>query len=115
MFILKTLYIKIYYTFLIYRFKKKRLLALSVKAEAESTLLRMLNDLQSPTSGTIEYNGKLISDYHPIQLRRDVVMLGQTPPIFDGTVKDNLLMGLRLSENHFQMMMPCGVHYKPLA
>ena len=42
-------------------------------------------------------------------------MLGQTPPIFDGTVKDNLLMGLRLSENHFQMMMPCGVHYKPLA
>ena len=41
----------------------------------------MLNDLQSPTSGTIKYNGKLISDYHPIQLRRDVVMLGQTPPI----------------------------------
>ncbi|MBD2826941.1 ATP-binding cassette domain-containing protein, partial [Xenorhabdus sp. 5] len=47
----------------------------------KSTLLRMLNDLQSPTSGTIEYNGKLISDYYPIQLRRDVVMLGQTPPI----------------------------------
>lgn len=61
----------------------------------------MLNDLQSPTSGTIEYNGKLISDYHPIQLRRDVVMLGQTPPIFDGAVKDNLLMGLRLSEKPF--------------
>ena len=61
----------------------------------------MLNDLQSPTSGTIEYNGKLISDYYPIQLRRDVVMLGQTPPIFDGTVKDNLLMGLRLSEKPF--------------
>ena len=31
--------------------------------ERKSTLLRMLNDLQSPTSGTIEYNGKLISDY----------------------------------------------------
>ena len=34
-------------------------------------------------------------------------MLGQTPPIFDGTIKDNLLMGLRLSENHFQMMIFC--------
>ncbi|WP_420973716.1 ABC transporter ATP-binding protein [Bacillus thuringiensis] len=67
----------------------------------KSTLLRMLNDLQSPTSGTIEYNGKLISDYPPIQLRRDVVMLGQTPPIFDGTVKENLLTGLRLSEKTF--------------
>lgn len=61
----------------------------------------MLNDLQSPTSGTIKYNGKLISDYPPIQLRRDVVMLGQTPPLFDGTVKENLLMGLRLSEKPF--------------
>ncbi|WP_242214644.1 ATP-binding cassette domain-containing protein [Bacillus cereus group sp. BfR-BA-01383] len=67
----------------------------------KSTLLRLLNDLQSPTSGTIEYNGKPISNYPPIQLRRDVVMLGQTPPIFDGTVKDNLLMGLRLSEKPF--------------
>ena len=28
-------------------------------------------------------------------------MLGQTPPIFDGTIKDNLLMGLRLSEKPF--------------
>ncbi len=61
----------------------------------------MLNDLQSPTSGTIEYNGKLISDYPPIQLRREVVMLGQTPPIFDGTIKNNLLMGLHLSEKPF--------------
>ncbi|HDX9710449.1 TPA: ABC transporter ATP-binding protein [Bacillus cereus] len=73
----------------------------SESGSGKSTLLRMLNDLQSPTSGTIEYNGKLISDYHPIQLRRDVVMLGQTPPIFDGAVKDNLLMGLRLSEKPF--------------
>ncbi|PFM64899.1 ABC transporter ATP-binding protein [Bacillus cereus] len=67
----------------------------------KSTLLRMLNDLQSPTSGTIEYNGESILNYPPIQLRREVVMLGQTPPIFDGTIKDNLLMGLRLSEKPF--------------
>ena len=67
----------------------------------KSTLLRMLNDLQSPTSGTIKYNGKSILDYPPIQLRREVVMLGQTPPIFDGTIKDNLLMGLHLSEKPF--------------
>ncbi|GLV63501.1 ABC transporter ATP-binding protein [Bacillus mycoides] len=67
----------------------------------KSTLLRMLNDLQSPTSGTIKYNGKSILDYPPIQLRREVVMLGQTPPIFDGTIRDNLLMGLRLSEKPF--------------
>ncbi|HDR6264064.1 TPA: ABC transporter ATP-binding protein [Bacillus cereus] len=81
--------------------KEKITCIIGESGSGKSTLLRMLNDLQSPTSGTIEYNGKLISDYHPIQLRRDVVMLGQTPPIFDGTVKDNLLMGLRLSEKPF--------------
>ncbi|ASK17023.1 MULTISPECIES: ABC transporter ATP-binding protein [Bacillus] len=81
--------------------KEKITCIIGESGSGKSTLLRMLNDLQSPTSGTIEYNGQLISDYHPIQLRRDVVMLGQTPPIFDGTVKDNLLMGLRLSEKPF--------------
>ncbi|MGH0431764.1 ABC transporter ATP-binding protein [Bacillus hominis] len=81
--------------------KEKITCIIGESGSGKSTLLRMLNDLQSPTSGTIEYNGKPISDYPPIQLRRDVVMLGQTPPIFDGTVKDNLLMGLRLSEKEF--------------
>ncbi|HDR7869902.1 TPA: ATP-binding cassette domain-containing protein [Bacillus wiedmannii] len=81
--------------------KEKITCIIGESGSGKSTLLRMLNDLQSPTSGTIEYNGKLISDYPPIQLRRDVVMLGQTPPIFDGTIKDNLLMGLRLSEKSF--------------
>ncbi|HFK1476767.1 ABC transporter ATP-binding protein [Bacillus paranthracis] len=81
--------------------KEKITCIIGESGSGKSTLLRMLNDLQSPTSGTIEYNGKLISDYPPIQLRRDVVMLGQTPPIFDGTIKNNLLMGLRLSEKPF--------------
>lgn len=81
--------------------KEKVTCIIGESGSGKSTLLRMLNDLHSPTSGTIEYNGKLISDYLPIQLRRDVVMLGQTPPIFDGTIKDNLLMGLRLSEKPF--------------
>ncbi|HHQ8910504.1 TPA: ABC transporter ATP-binding protein [Bacillus cereus] len=81
--------------------KEKITCIIGESGSGKSTLLRMLNDLQSPTSGTIEYNGKLISDYPPIQLRREVVMLGQTPPIFDGTIKNNLLMGLRLSEKPF--------------
>ncbi|EDS97043.1 TPA: ABC transporter ATP-binding protein [Bacillus anthracis] len=81
--------------------KEKITCIIGESGSGKSTLLRMLNDLQSPTSGIIEYNGELISDYPPIQLRRDVVMLGQTPPIFDGTIKDNLLMGLRLSEKPF--------------
>lgn len=101
MFILKDVTYKDILHIPIYRFKRKITCIIGESGSGKSTLLRMLNDLQSPTSGIIEYNGKLISDYPPIQLRRDVVMLGQTPPIFDGTIKDNLLMGLRLSEKPF--------------
>ncbi|WP_028401118.1 ABC transporter ATP-binding protein [Ectobacillus panaciterrae] len=64
----------------------------------KTTLLKMLNDMHSPDSGTVLYRGEPISSYSPIQLRREVVMLGQTPPIFEGTVKENLLMGLYFSE-----------------
>ncbi|AIK40100.1 ABC transporter family protein [Bacillus pseudomycoides] len=81
--------------------KEKITCIIGESGSGKSTLLRMLNDLQSPTAGEIEYNGAPISSYPPIQLRREVVMLGQTPPIFDGTVKDNLLMGLRFSEKPF--------------
>ncbi|WP_144492361.1 MULTISPECIES: ATP-binding cassette domain-containing protein [Bacillus cereus group] len=102
MFILKDIIYKDILSIPYLQIQKEKITCIIGKSgSGKSTLLRMLNDLQSPTSGTIEYNGKLISDYPPIQLRRDVVMLGQTPPIFDGTIKDNLLMGLRLSEKPF--------------
>ncbi|HEK9102881.1 ABC transporter ATP-binding protein [Bacillus pfraonensis] len=81
--------------------KEKITCIIGESGSGKSTLLRMLNDLQSPTAGEIEYNGTSISSYPPIQLRREIVMLGQTPPIFDGTIKDNLLMGLRFSEKPF--------------
>ncbi|MGC4376610.1 ATP-binding cassette domain-containing protein [Fictibacillus sp. Mic-4] len=64
----------------------------------KSTLLRLLNDLSSPDSGEIFYKNKPIQAYDPVKFRREVVMLGQTPPIFEGTVKDNLEIGLRFSE-----------------
>ncbi|SHE86183.1 ABC transporter ATP-binding protein [Alkalibacter saccharofermentans] len=64
----------------------------------KTTLLRMLNNLTSPDSGDIFYNGESIFDIDPVSLRRKAVMLPQTPAIFSGTVRDNLLIGLKLSQ-----------------
>lgn len=64
----------------------------------KTTTLRMLNRMISPDTGTIIYKGTPISEIDPVRLRRQVVMLPQTPVMFDGTIRDNLLIGLEFSE-----------------
>lgn len=64
----------------------------------KTTLLRMLNKLISPDSGNILYNDENLKEIDSICLRRKVVMLSQTPVIFNGTIRDNLQIGLKLAE-----------------
>lgn len=63
----------------------------------KTTLLKMLNKMLTLDSGEIFYGGKNIKDIDAIQLRRQVVMLGQTPAIFPGTIRDNLLIGRKFA------------------
>lgn len=64
----------------------------------KTTFLRMLNRLNVPDEGTVLYNGQDLTSMDTIKLRRNVVMLGQTPVIYSGTVEDNLQIGLRFSQ-----------------
>ncbi len=64
----------------------------------KTTLLRMLNRLNAPDSGTVCYNGADLSQTDAVKLRRSVVMLGQTPVLYGGTVRDNLQIGLEFSQ-----------------
>ncbi len=64
----------------------------------KSTLLRLLNKMISCDSGNIFYKGFNIDDIDTITLRRKVIMVPQTPIIFDGNIKHNLLIGLKFSD-----------------
>lgn len=64
----------------------------------KSTLLKLLNKIISPDSGCIYYNEKLIYEIPSVDLRRKVVMISQNPIIFEGNIRDNLLIGLKFSE-----------------
>lgn len=64
----------------------------------KSTLLKILNNMITPDQGRVEVLGKPVNDWDPIELRRTVVMMSQTPIMFPGTIKDNLLIGCRFSE-----------------
>lgn len=63
----------------------------------KSTLLRLLNNLDDPSSGDIYYDDTLLTEIEPQTLRKKIVMVPQNPVVFDGTIRDNLLMGLTFS------------------
>ncbi|NWO13604.1 MAG: ATP-binding cassette domain-containing protein [Virgibacillus sp.] len=63
----------------------------------KSTFLRLLNHLDSPDEGTIFYQGENMQKMNPIELRRSITMVPQTPVIFPGSVEDNLKIGQKLS------------------
>lgn len=56
----------------------------------KSSLLRILNLLQSPTEGTVSYKNQDIRQYNPMKLRREIGYVLQKPYLFAGTVRDNL-------------------------
>ncbi|MGE5211105.1 MAG: ATP-binding cassette domain-containing protein [Acidobacteriota bacterium] len=56
----------------------------------KSTLLRLLNRLDDPVAGEIRWRGRALTEWAPTELRRQVAMVSQRPPLFAGTVLDNL-------------------------
>ncbi len=64
----------------------------------KTTLLKLLNKMITQDSGDIFYKNTSLNEIDSVDLRREVVMLPQTPTIYDGTIKDNLLIGLKFSK-----------------
>ena len=60
----------------------------------KSTLLRLLNRLDDPIAGEVRWRGRPLTEWAPNELRRQVAMVFQRPPIFAGTVRDNLAVAL---------------------
>lgn len=56
----------------------------------KSTTLKLLNNVISPDSGVVMYNGVDVNNINPITLRREVIMQSQFPTIFPGNVRENL-------------------------
>ncbi|HXL04365.1 MAG: ATP-binding cassette domain-containing protein [Firmicutes bacterium] len=62
----------------------------------KSTMLRLVNRLESVTSGSVLLDGVDVSTIDPIELRRKVGMVFQLPSLFPLTVQENLMYGPRL-------------------
>ena len=63
----------------------------------KTSLIRLLDRLDDPTTGTVEYNGAPITALPVRELRRRVAFVFQTPVMFGGTVAENLEIGRGLA------------------
>jgi len=78
--------------------EKKTTAIVGKSGSGKTTLLKLLNKLISPDSGTIYYRDTPLETIDSVALRREVVMMPQTPVIFEGNIRENLLIGLKFSE-----------------
>ena len=63
----------------------------------KTSLIRLLNRLDDPTSGSIHLDGRPLGTYPVRALRQRIGFLFQTPVIFPGTVADNLRVAATLA------------------
>jgi ABC-type proline/glycine betaine transport system ATPase subunit len=66
----------------------------------KTTLLRLFNRLADPLSGTIVFDGKDITEYPVVELRRRIGWVPQVPVRFPGTLEQNLKLPFTLSKEH---------------
>ena len=65
----------------------------------KSTLLRLMNRMEEPTSGDIFLNGNSYTVRFSPELRTSVIYIQQIPVLFDGTIKENLLLPFNFRAN----------------
>lgn len=63
----------------------------------KTSFLRLLNRLETPKAGQILFEGRAIESYPIRGLRTKIGFAFQSPALFDGSVRDNLLVAARFS------------------
>lgn len=59
----------------------------------KSTILRLMAGLYQPTEGMVEVDGIDLRQIDPIDFRARIGFVSQEPRLFNGTLRDNVLMG----------------------
>ncbi|MEU4807151.1 ABC transporter ATP-binding protein [Actinosynnema sp. NPDC023587] len=70
----------------------ERLAVVGTSGAGKTTLARLLAGLDRPTAGSVTVGGVPVADLPPDRLREQVVLVTQDHHVFQGTIRDNLLM-----------------------
>jgi len=63
----------------------------------KSTVLRLLNRLADPDTGSVRYRGRDVLELDPLELRREVCLVPQLPALLEGTVESNVRFAAELA------------------
>ncbi|HHP7231501.1 MAG TPA: ATP-binding cassette domain-containing protein [Xenococcaceae cyanobacterium] len=73
-----------------------KLAIVGASGAGKTTLLRLLNRLASPTEGKIYLVATPFSEYHPVTLRQQIVLVPQEPKLLGMSVQETLAYPLKL-------------------
>lgn len=67
----------------------------------KSTLLKIMASILDPTSGSVVYNDKDMTEMDPLDYRKEVSYFFQNATLFDETVRDNLAFPFEIRDKAF--------------
>jgi ABC-type multidrug transport system fused ATPase/permease subunit len=75
----------------------------------KSTLISLLERFYEPTYGKIIFGGRDLRSMNVSSYRRRIALVSQEPKLFEGSIRENLLLGLELSpeEAETEMVQAC--------
>ncbi len=65
----------------------------SASGAGKTTIFNLLYGYYKPNQGVIKINGKDISEVSLTSLQKNINLFGQTPDLFKGSIRDNILFG----------------------
>ncbi|WP_300055336.1 type I secretion system permease/ATPase [uncultured Roseobacter sp.] len=77
----------------------ERVALLGRVGSGKTTTGKLLAGLIAPQSGSVLVDGIALSQYEPAELRRGIGYLPQTPELFTGTLRENLMIGQRTASD----------------
>lgn len=73
----------------------------------KSTIISLLERFYDPTSGQLTINEEDIASLSPLLYRRQISLVQQNPPLYRGTVRENISIGLDYEPSDDEILSAC--------